>query len=195
MKRSSKVRVLITITIVTLSYAACNGSKKRIITDQQESNTIEVNTTTVLPFMNERQKQVRDLFFSGKISKARYDEIIDVDNTVYKDLLISTDISKFSTFTDAYNSDGSTNLIEVTDNLKKKELKDIIQIAITENRIKWQAALSGDSYGTYITILPKAENGEIRGTNRGTTIFIAGLFENSVLNAFDCVNRNNESIK
>ena len=195
MKRSSKVRVLITITIVTLSYAACNDSKKQINTDQQESNTIEVNTTTILPFMNERQKQARELFFSGKISKARYDEIIDVDNTVYKDLLISTDISKFSLFTDAYNSDGSTNLIEVTDNLKKKELKDIIQIAITENRIKWQAALSGDFYGTYITILPKAENGEIRGINRGMTIFIAGLFEKSVLNAFDCVNRNKDSIE
>ena len=72
--------------------------------------------------MNERQKQVRELFFSGKISKARYDELLDADNTIYKDLLISTDLSNYSTFTDSYNSDGSTSLIEVTDKLKKKEL-------------------------------------------------------------------------
>lgn len=192
--KNSKVRMFITITIVILSYAACGDSKKQIISDKQESKTIE-GKTTILPYMNERQKQVRELFFSGKISKARYDELLDADNTIYKDLLISTDLSNYSTFTDAYNSDGSTSLIEVTDKLKKKELKEIIQIAITENRIKWQAALSGDSYGTYITILPKAENGEIKGTNRGMTIFIAGLFEKSVLNAFDSVNHNKDSIK
>lgn len=144
--------------------------------------------------MNERQKQLMDLLNKGQISYSKYKEMIDADNSVYANLLISTDLSHFEIYTDAYNIDGSTTLIELTEGIKRRELRDIIQIAISEDRVKWNPAISGNKYGTYITIIPKSENGEIKGINRGMVIFIVGLFEKSVKNAFKSANFRKDSI-
>lgn len=192
MKSISSV-LMIAVFLLTICFTGC-GESNRIAPSNNIENAVE-NKTVTLPFMNERQKQLKEMCQSRQITKAQFDEMMDADNSVYRDLLISTDLSQFKTYTDAYNTDGSTVLIEVNDNMQRKELRDVILLAISENRIQWNAAKSGDSYGTYITILPKAVDGEIKGINRGMTIFVAGLFEKSVKNAFDCVNTNNDSIE
>lgn len=191
--KSNSFVFMIAVILFSICFTACGESNKTTPSNNIE-NTVETKTV-ILPFMNERQKQLKEMGRSGLITKAQFDEMMDADNSVYRDMLISTDLSKFKTYTNAYNTDGSTVLIEVNENQQRKELRDVIQLAISENRIQWNAAKSGDSYGTYITILPKAVDGEIKGINRGMTIFVAGLFEKSVKNAFDCANINNDSIE
>lgn len=190
--KSNSFVLMIAVVILTICFTGCGESNKTTPSNNTK-NTVETKTM-ILPFMNERQKQLKEMGQSGQITKAQFDEMMEADNSVYRDMLISTDLSQFKTYTDAYNTDGSTVLIEINDNQQRKELRDVIRLAISENRIQWNAAKSGDAYGTYITILPKAVNGEIKGINRGMTIFVAGLFEKSVKNAFDCVNTNNDSI-
>ena len=190
--KSNSFVLMIAVVILTICFTGCGESNKTTPSNNTK-NTVETKTM-ILPFMNERQKQLKEMGQSGQITKAQFDEMMEADNSVYRDMLISTDLSQFKTYTDAYNTDGSTVLIEINDNQQRKELRDVIRLAISENRIQWNAAKSGDAYGTYITILPKAVNGEIKGINRGMTIFVVGLFEKSVKNAFDCVNTNNDSI-
>lgn len=179
---------------MTLGVVACDSKNTKSSDEQNGESVCFEEPTTILPFMNERQKQLRDLLNKGQIGYSKYKEMLDSDNSVYENLLISTDLSRFEVYTDAYNTDGSTTLRELTEGIKRKELRDIIQIAISEKRAKWNPAISGEKYGTYITIIPKAENGEIKGINRGMAIFIVGLFENSVKNAFDCVNNTKDSV-
>ena len=194
MKKLYSSIIMVATLFLTLGIIACDSNKTKS-TDEQNGESISyAETTTILPFMNERQKQLKDLLNKGQIGYAKYKEMLDADNSVYENLLISTDLSHFEVYTDAYNTDGSTILRKLTEGVKRKELRDIIQIAISDNRAKWNPAMSGEKYGTYITIIPKAENGEIKGINRGMVIFIVGLFENSVKNAFDCVNNKRDSI-
>jgi hypothetical protein len=186
--------IMVAMLFLTLGFAACN-SKNTKPTDKQNGESIShEESTTILPFMNERQKQLRDLLNKGQIGYSKYKEMLDADNSVYEDLLISTDLSQYEVYTDAYNSDGSTALRELSEGAKRRELRDIIQIAISEDRAKWNPAISGNKYGTYITIIPRAENGEIKGVNRGMTIFVVALFDNSVRNAFECANFGKDSI-
>ena len=195
MKKLRFTSSIVTMLAVIIGIISCNNqNKSETNTVQKAESFINETPTTVLPFMNERQKQLRDLYNKGQIRYVKYKEMLDADNSIYEDLLISTDLSRFEVYTDAYNTDGSTVLKELKDGLKRKEIRDIIQIAIREGRIKWLAAISGEKYGTYISIIPKSENGEIKGVNRGMTIFIAGLFEESVRNAFDCANTKKDSI-
>jgi len=176
--KSNSFVLMISVVLLTICFTGCGESNKTTHSNNTK-NTVETKTM-ILPFMNERQKQLKEMGQSGQITKAQFDEMMEADNSVYRDMLISTDLSQFKTYTDAYNTDGSTILIETNDNQQKKELRDVIRLAISENRIQWNAAKSGEAYGTYITILPKAVDGEIKGINRGMTIFIAGLFEKSV---------------
>ena len=191
--KSKSFVLMVAVVLLTICFTGCGESNKTTPSNDLE-NTVETKTT-ILPFMNERQKQLKELGQSGQITKAQFDEMMDADNSVYRDMLISTDLSQFKTYTDAFNTDGSPVLKEINDNQQRKELRDVIHLAISENRIQWNAAKSGDSYGTYITILPKAVDGEIKGINRGMTIFVVGLFEKSVKNAYDCVNTNKDSIE
>lgn len=191
--KSKSFVLMVAVVLLTICFTGCGESNKTTPSNDLE-NTVETKTV-ILPFMNERQKLLKEMGRSGQITKVQFDEMMDADNSVYRDLLISTDLSQFKTCTDAYNTDGSSVLKEVNDNQQRKELRDVIHLAISENRIQWNAAKSGDSYGTYITILPKAVDGEIKGINRGMTIFVVGLFEKSVKNAFDCVNTNKDSIE
>lgn len=185
---------IVALLFMTLGFVACD-LKNAKSTDNQNGESISYEeSTTILPYMNERQKKLRDLHYKGQISYSKYKEMLDADNSVYENLLISTDLSHFEVYTDAYNTDGSTTLIELTEGVKKRELRDIIQIAISEDRAKWNPAMSGNKYGTYITIIPKVENGEIKGINRGMVIFVVGLFEKSVKNAFECAIYREDSI-
>ena len=187
--------IKVAMLFMTLGVVACDSKNTNSSDKHNDESICFEEPTTILPFMNERQKQLRDLLNKGQIGYSKYKEMLDADNSVYENLLISTDLSRFEVYTDAYNTDGSTTLRELTEGIKRKELRDVIQIAISEKRAKWNPAISGEKYGTYITIIPKAENGEIKGINRGMAIFIVGLFEKSVKNAFDCVNTNKDSIE
>lgn len=186
--------IKVAMLFMTLGVVACDSKNTKSSDEQNGESVCFEEPTTILPFMNERQKQLRDLLNKGQIGYSKYKEMLDSDNSVYENLLISTDLSRFEVYTDAFNTDGSTTLRKLTEGVKRKELRDIIQIAISEKRAKWNPAISGEKYGTYITIIPKAENGEIKGINRGMVIFIVGLFENSVKNAFDCVNNTKDSV-
>jgi len=186
--------IKVAMLFMTLGVVACDSKNTKSSDEQNGESVCFEEPTTILPFMNERQKQLRDLLNKGQIGYSKYKEMLDSDNSVYENLLISTDLSRFEVYTDAFNTDGSTTLRKLTEGVKRKELRDIIQIAISEKRAKWNPAISGEKYGTYITIIPKAENGEIKGINRGMVIFIVGLFENSVKNAFDCVNNKKDSV-
>ena len=186
--------IIVAMLFMSLGFSACNSKNTKSNDKQNDESFIHEVSTTILPYMNERQKQLRDLLNKGQIGYSKYKEMFDADNSVYEDLLISTDLSQFEVYTDAYNSDGSTALRELTEGVKRRELRDIIQIAISENRAKWNPAISGNKYGTYITIIPKAENGEIKGINRGMVIFVVGLFEKSVKNAFECSNISKDSV-
>lgn len=186
--------IIVAMLFMTLGIVSCNSKKTRSTDNQNEESISYEVSTTILPYMNERQKQLRELLNNGQIAYSKYKEMLDADNSVYENLLISTDLSQFEVYTDAYNSDGSTTLRELTEGAKRRELRDIIQIAISEDRTKWNPAISGNKYGTYITIIPKAENGEIKGINRGMVIFVVGLFEESVKNAFECTNIRKDSI-
>ncbi len=185
---------MVAMLFMTLGFVACD-SKKTKSTNEQNGESIRCEEPTViLPFMNERQKQLRDLLNKGQISYSKYKEMLDADNSVYENLLITTDLSRFEVYTDAYNTDGSTTLRELAEGVKRRELRDIIQLAISEDRAKWNPAVSGEKYGTYITIIPKTENGEIKALNRGMVVFIVGLFNESVKNAFECANFGKDSI-
>lgn len=186
--------IMVAMLFMTSGFVACDSKNTKATRKQDGVSFSQEESTTILPFMNERQKQLRDLLSKGQISYSKYKEMLDADNSVYENLLISTDLSHYEVYTDAYNTDGTTKLRELTEGVKRKELRDIIQIAISENRAKWNPAISSYKYGTYITIIPKAENGEIKDINRGMVIFVVGLFENSVRNAFECVNIRNDSI-
>ena len=195
MKKNYSNLIMFAMSFFAFGFLACD-SKNANSTEKggREDISYEEMPTTVLPFMNERQKHLMDLLNKGQISYSKYKEMIDADNSVYANLFISKDLSHFEIYTDAYNIDGSTTLIELTEGIKRRELRDIIQIAISEDRVKWNSAISGNKYGTYITIIPKSENGEIKGINRGMVIFIVGLFEKSVKNAFESANFRKDSI-
>ena len=194
-KKQLNMRKIIRGIVIVSLICSCGDSKNEKANNiQKESESYEVSTTT-LPFMNEFQKQLRDLYYEGKITKTQFKYEIDKDNSVYADLFITMNLSDYELYTDAYNDDGSNSLEIITDGRKRQEIRDRIIIAIREDRVMWQAAISGDDLGTYIIVIPKADDGEIKGTNRGMIVFIPRLFENSVKNAFDCVDKNVDSIK
>lgn len=186
--------IIVAMLFATLGFVTCDTKNTRSTGKQNEESISHEESTTILPFMNERQKQLRNLLNKGQIGYSKYKEMLDADNSVYENLLISTDLSRYEIYTDAYNNDGSSTLRKLTEGGKRKELRDIIQIAISEDRAKWNPAISGDKYGTYVTIIPKAENDEIKEINRGMVIFIVGLFEKSVKNAFECADFRKDSI-
>lgn len=117
---------------MTLGFVACDSKNAKPIDKQNGESVNYEESTTILPFMNEYQKQLKDLLNKGQIGYSKYKEMLDADNSVYENLLISTDLSRFEVYTDAYNTDGSTTLKELTEGVKRRELRDIIQIAISD---------------------------------------------------------------
>ncbi len=155
-------------------------------------NTVGLNqqfSTTVLPYMNERQMQLNKARQAGMISDDAFTSQLKADNAIYENQLMLTAFSKLKIYTDADNEPGNEDLHEMTDNLERGKLKDYIRNAIREDRVSWSAALSNGEYGAYITIAADDNKGAFvtdkEDSRRGMTIFIPGLFTKSIQTAFN----------
>ena len=148
-----------------------------------------INSTTVLPYMNERQMQLNKMRQAGMLDDAKFTSALKADNEVYENLIASTAFSQLQIYTDLSNEWGDETLREMKDNKERGKLKDYIRNAIRENRVHWNAALSNGKYGTYLVIDPEDNKGDLivegEDARRGATIWIPGLFTKSAQNAFD----------
>lgn len=148
-----------------------------------------INSTTVLPYMNERQMQLNKMRQAGMLDDSKFTSAMKADNEIYENLIAATAFSQLQIYTDINNEDGTETLHEMTDNKERGKLKDYIRNAIRENRVKWNAALSNGKYGTYLVVMPEDNKGDLitegEDARRGATIWIPGLFTKSAQNAFD----------
>lgn len=150
----------------------------------------QIMSTTILPYMNEKQMQLMNMRNRGLIDSNKVEEEIKLDNKIYENLLLGLSFSKYDIYTDKNNEiEGDETLNPLTDNLEKGKLKDYVRNAIRDNRVTFNAGISGGKYGTYLKIAPKDEDGIIITDNndsrKGSVIFIPGLFTKSVQKAFD----------
>lgn len=151
--------------------------------------TEQIMSTTILPYMNERQMQLMQMRNSGMIDDAKYSSMLKADNEVYENLLLGTGFSQLDLYTDRGNDEGDETLYQLDDNIERGKLKDYIRNAIREDRVSWRAGISGGQYGTYLVVTPEDNKGELildkEDARSGATIFIPGLFTKSIQNAFD----------
>lgn len=150
----------------------------------------QIMSTTILPYMNEKQMQLMNMRNRGLIDSNKVENEIKLDNKIYENLLLGLSFSKYDIYTDKNNKiEGDETLNPLTDNLEKGKLKDYVRNAIRDNRVTWNAGISGGKYGTYLKIAPKDDDGTIITDNndsrKGSVIFIPGLFTKSVQKAFD----------
>lgn len=150
----------------------------------------QIMSTTILPYMNEKQMQLMNMRNRGLIDSNKVENEIKLDNKIYENLLLGLSFSKYDIYTDKNNKiEGDETLNPLTDNLEKGKLKDYVRNAIRDNRVTWNAGISGGRYGTYLKIAPKDDDGTIITNNddsrKGSVIFIPGLFTKSVQKAFD----------
>lgn len=149
----------------------------------------QITSTTVLPYMNERQMQLMQLRNAGAIDDTKYSSMLKADNEVYETLLLGTAFSQLDVYTNRGNIEGDKTLRHIDDNIERGKLNDYIRNAIRENRVSWSAAISGGKYGTYLVVTPEDEKGKLildeDDARSGATIFIPGLFTKSIQNAFD----------
>lgn len=148
-----------------------------------------VSSTTVLPYMNERQMNLNRMRQAGMLDDAKFSSALKADNEVYENLIGAAAFSQYRIYTDMGNELGDENLREMTDNKERGALKDYIRNAIRENRVQWNAAISNGEYGTYLVIRPEDNKGDLitegDDARRGATIFIPGMFTESIQNAFN----------
>lgn len=150
----------------------------------------QIMSTTILPYMNEKQMQLMNMRNRGIMDANKVKDEIDLDNKIYENILLGLSFSKYDIYTDKNNKiEGDETLNPLTDNLEKGKLKDYVRNAIRDKRVTWNAGISGGKYGTYLKIAPKDEDGNIITDNddsrKGSVIFIPGLFTKSVQKAFD----------
>lgn len=150
----------------------------------------QIMSTTILPYMNEKQMQLMNMRNRGLIDANKVEEEIKLDNKIYENLLLGLSFSKYDIYTDKNNEiEGDETLNPLTNNLEKGKLKDYVRNAIRDNRVTFNAGISGGKYGTYLKIAPKDEDGTIitdsNDSRKGSVIFIPGLFTKSVQKAFD----------
>lgn len=150
----------------------------------------QIMSTTILPYMNEKQMQLMNMRNRGIMDANKVKDEIDLDNKIYENILLGLSFSKYDIYTDKNNEiEGDETLNPLTDNLEKGKLKDYVRNAIRDKRVTWNAGISGGKYGTYLKIAPKDEDGNIITDNndsrKGSVIFIPGLFTKSVQKAFD----------
>lgn len=150
----------------------------------------QIMSTTILPYMNEKQMQLMNMRNRGIMDANKVKDEIDLDNKIYENILLGLSFSKYDIYTDKNNEiEGDETLNPLTDNLEKGKLKDYVRNAIRDKRVTWNAGISGGKYGTYLKIAPKDEDGTIITDNddsrKGSVIFIPGLFTKSVQKAFD----------
>lgn len=150
----------------------------------------QIMSTTILPYMNEKQMQLMNMRNRGIMDANKVEEEIKLDNKIYENLLLGLSFSKYDIYTDKNNEiEGDETLNPLTNNLEKGKLKDYVRNAIRDNRVTFNAGISGGKYGTYLKIAPKDEDGNIITDNddsrKGSVIFIPGLFTKSVQKAFD----------
>lgn len=150
----------------------------------------QIMSTTILPYMNEKQMQLMNMKNMGLMDANKVKNEIELDNEVYKNLLLGLSFSNYDVYTDKNNEIyGDETLNPLTDNLEKGKLKDYVRNAIRDNRVTFNAGISGGKYGTYLKIAPKDDDGTIITDNddsrKGSVIFIPGLFTKSVQKAFD----------
>lgn len=165
------------------------NNDKNIIENAIGANE-QIMSTTILPYMNEKQMQLMNMRNRGLIDSNKVEEEIKLDNKIYENLLLGLSFSKYDIYTDKNNEiEGDETLNPLTDNLEKGKLKDYVRNAIRDNRVTFNAGISGGKYGTYLKIAPKDEDGIIITDNndsrKGSVIFIPGLFTKSVQKAFD----------
>ena len=148
-----------------------------------------INSTTVLPYMNERQMQLNKMRQAGMLDDAKFTSALKADNEVYENLIAATAFSQLQIYTDLSNDWGDETLREMKNNKERGKLKDYIRNAIRENRVHWNAAISNGKYGTYLVVDPEDNKGDLivegEDARRGATIWIPGLFTKSAQNAFD----------
>ena len=150
----------------------------------------QIMSTTILPYMNEKQMQLMNMKNMGLMDANKVKNEIELDNEIYKNLLLGLSFSNYDIYTDKNNEIyGDETLNPLTDNLEKGKLKDYVRNAIRDNRVTFNAGISGGKYGTYLKIAPKDDDGTIITDNddsrKGSVIFIPGLFTKSVQKAFD----------
>ena len=150
----------------------------------------QIMSTTILPYMNEKQMQLMNMRNRGLIDADKVKNEIELDNEIYKNLLLGLSFSKYDIYTDKNNEKvGDETLNPLIDNLEKGKLKDYVRNAIRDNRVTFNAGISGGKYGTYLKIAPKDDDGTVITNNddsrKGSVIFIPGLFTKSVQKAFD----------
>lgn len=164
-----------------------NQDKQNVMTSI--AGTEQIMSTTILPYMNERQMQLMQMKNAGLLDGAKYSSEIKADNEVYENLLLRTGFSQLDLYTDRGNKEGDETLYQLDDNIERGKLKDYIRNAIRKNRVSWGAGISGGQYGTYLVVTPEDNKGELifdkNDARNGATIFIPGLFTKSIQNAFN----------
>ena len=164
-----------------------NAYKDEVMNNITEKNIV---STISLPYMNEGQMQLKQLSDAGMIDIKYYNARVKADNDIYRNLLLATDFSQLDIYTTDGNKDpGDRTLRRMENNLDRGALKDYINNAISEDRVSWRAAISGGEYGTYLEINAVDDKGKLitdkDDSRRGMTIFIPGLFTESVQQAFN----------
>ena len=164
-----------------------NQDKEEVM--QSIGGAEQIMSTTILPYMNERQMQLMQMRNAGLLDDSKYSSMLKADNEVYENLLLGTAFSQLDLYTDRGNDDGDETLYQLSDNIERGKLKSYIRNAIRENRVSWRAGISGGKYGTYLVVTPEDNKGDLildqNDARSGATIFIPGLFTKSVQNAFD----------
>ena len=164
-----------------------NSDKEAVMTSLTGDK--QIMSTTILPYMNERQMQLMQMRNAGLLDDTKYSSMLKADNEVYENLLLGTAFSQLDLYTDRGNEDGDETLYQMSDNIERGKLKAYIRNAIRENRVSWRAGISGGKYGTYLVVTPEDSKGDLildqNDARSGSTIFIPGLFTKSIQNAFD----------
>lgn len=159
--------------------------------DSQRENLIktagggeQVYSTTTMPFVNEYQAQLYQLASSGQISWEAYDHQLKADNDIYDAKLLGNDFGNLRIF----KSTGG-DMVEMSDNLERQNLKGLVSSAIKEGRVHRMAAIAGGEYGYYLEIDAVREKGDAvydDGDARNTiTLFFPGLFSKTTQTIFD----------
>lgn len=141
-------------------------------------------------FKGARHQKLIDLANQGKISEKQFNDWNKRINQDYEDQLITGSFGK-----EIYLDKGSKNFEKITDPKDIEAYNNVLRTAVTEgNRITFEAAMSGDKFGTIITIGGKADkNGKVPdqgkaknlNTNAQYRIFVPNLFTDSAEQSFN----------
>lgn len=139
----------------------------------------------VTGFMGEDDRLLQQRFARGVMDVNTYKQARADLEEQYTRLLQTGDLSQNDVYIINEDNKGSQVLEELTDNISKAELNEIINLAIADKRLHFSSAGNGIMSGTMITIDQKRDSkGNLMDDkhNKSYTFFVKDLFKSTAEN-------------